>query len=383
MKSMRYFLTSLLALSYLILFPVQSRAEEEVERDPTSTEEQEQLLETEMGEIVVSANEFTVGETVQITFKPKDEHVKYISGSLQLQKGEEPYEQTRLLSFLFDEQTESWTASYTISPYDLGGDWGLHLTSFGEEDEKLQEETLELITINNDEPALDEEPPVLEQFLILDKEETIHVTKGEAFTVQATVNDVASAVKGVYMYIEGESGRISFPLNLSENRNWTATYEITESLPAGTYEIFVEMSDTAGNGTVVPTQYKLIVEQDEQEIGTDEDEATSEIDDEKEEVAEEAGNEEVLVTVTEPEKTNQNETGIEQSEVQQEEQEQLEVKDTATSPEKSEADAEKQKAEQKEEPKEESSIFDPSYLFSIIAGLFLLGIVLKNNTSWE
>lgn len=389
MKSMKCFLMVLLVISQLSLFPLSSMAEEKVETDSSVTEEEkyEQVLETEIGEVVVSATELQVGETVRIAVKPKNELVTNISGSLQLQKEAHPYAQARLLSFMFDEQTGSWIASYTVSPYDLGGSWYIHMTSFSGE-EKLTEEKLQLMKINNEEPTLDKEPPALEELLILDQEETVHVTKGDTLTVEAKVTDVASDVQEVHTYIEGEQGHVSFPLQLSENLHWIGTYKITEALQPGTYEIFIEMRDTAGNGTVVFTRYKLIIEQDE-ETGeeTGEDATVLEPIDEQEEIKEESEEEKVIITIIESEKVQQDEPVVVQKEERvekQEQQNQIEAKAKQEISEKSNVDAGMQKEEQKaKEQKEEASIFNPSYLFSIIAGLSLLFAALKHNKSWE
>lgn len=380
MRSVKCFLMGLLIISQLSVFPVPSTAEEPVEIHTSTTEEKEneQVFETEIGEVTVSANKFQVGEIVQIAVKPKDELVTNIDGALQLSKEEQPYGQKRLLSFIFDEQSESWIASYTVSPYDLGGNWYIYVNSFSNE-EKLQEEKINLITIINEQPTLDKEPPALEQLLILNEEDIVSVIKGDSFTVEAKVTDSVSSVQEVHMYIEGEEGHVVFPLQNIGNSSWTSTYEITEALQPGTYKLFVEMKDGAGNGTIVSTRYTLIVEQKEEDI------VVIEPDDEKDASKEPSEDEKVTIIITEPEETQQDELVSIQKDERVEVKEQQDPKEEEAKQAIFEKNNEKIETEQKkqQEKKAEEDGFNPSYLFSIVAGLFLLFAALKHNKSWE
>ncbi|CAM4369290.1 hypothetical protein BAMA_14520 [Bacillus manliponensis] len=382
MRSVKCFLMGLFVISQLSMFPVPSTAAEPVEIHTSTTEENEydQVFETEIGEVTVSADKFQVGETVQIAVKPKNELVTNINGVLQLQKEDHPYGQRRVLSFVFDEQTKSWIASYTVSPYDLGGSWYIYMKSFSNE-EKLQEEEINLITIINEQPTLDKEPPILEQILILNEEEIVSVTTGDSFAVEAKVTDSVSNVQEVHMYIEGEGGHIVFPLQNLGNSSWTGTYEVTEALQPGTYELFVEMKDAAGNGTIVSTRYKLIVEQKEEEI------VVVEPDDEKDASEEPSEKEKVTVIITEPKETQQDELVAVQKDKDgrveaKEQQEQKEEETKQVISEQNDGNKETEQKKQQEKKVEEDG-FNPSYLFSIVAGLFLLFAALKHNKSWE
>lgn len=388
---MKYFLIGWILLHLFIVFPMQIQAEEdvvqgtdidEIEQQDGQKEEQEKerKIETDLAEVSVSNNQPTAGETIRITVKPKEESVPNIKGALRLQSNEEQYEQERWLSFEYEEETKQWFAYYTVTPYDLEGDWYLHLIKSQEED--IQEETIPLVSIKNATPIFDTEPPQLEQLIIDGYEDGGTVRKhGDSLAIHAKVSDAASCVKEVRVSLKKEEQDVTPSFSLQYDKktmDWRSVYEVTESLQAGTYQIIVEMVDSAGNQAVQETPYAIsITEQEPQEEGSQQEQQEEPIVESEQEEPSAEGQ-----AVPEPEPTE------EVVLPKQQEQTNHVSEEIITTPEKNVSEKNEKVVSQKQQPvvekKEKQETGElASQLFAIISGLFLLFLAVKSNKDWS
>ncbi|HDR5033644.1 TPA: transglycosylase, partial [Bacillus anthracis] len=169
MKNVKFFLMSWLCIHVCLLFPLQSKAEEqnvpeqninevnvqeenkevqeqleqvemkqdkEEQQEAKNEQETEKKIETDQGVITVNKPELKVGEEVLVTIEPKEKNVQSIKGILRLPKNGDQYEQERMLSFKYEEETKRWIANYKVETFDLQGDWNLQLVQSYKENEK-------------------------------------------------------------------------------------------------------------------------------------------------------------------------------------------------------------------------------------------------------
>lgn len=386
---MRRFLISWILLHLLIVFPMQIQAEEDVvqgtdinemeqQDEPKEEQKNERKIETDVAEIFVSNDQPIVGEVIRITVKPKEESIPNIKGALQLQSNEEQYEQERWLSFEYEEETKQWFADYTVTPYDLEGDWHLHLIK--SQGEEIQEEMVPLVSIKNATPIFDTEPPKLEQLTIDGYEDGGTVRKhGDSLAIHAKVSDAASCVKEVRVSLKKEEQDVATSFSLQYDKktmDWRSTYEVTESLQAGTYQIIVEMVDSAGNQAVQETPYAIsITEQEPQEEGSQQEQ------------------QEEPIVESEQEKQNAEEKEVSEptEEVvlpKQQEQTNHVSEEIVTTPDKNASEKNEKVVSQKQQPVAEKKEGQEtgelaSQLFAIISGLFLLFLAVKSNKDWS
>ncbi|TKH15494.1 transglycosylase [Bacillus wiedmannii] len=451
MKNVKFFLMSWLFIHMYLFFPLQSQAEEQIEPDQKLNEinvqeenkevqeqpeqvevnqgkeqqqevaneqEVEKKIETDQGIITVNKSELKVGEEVRVIVEPKEQNVQSIKGILRLPKNGDQYEQERMLSFKYEEETKRWIANYKVETFDLQGDWNLQLIQSSKETEK--EELIEnkvkvpFIRINNETPTIDKELPKLHKVTVDEaKEKLIERKQGDSIRVRVKATDVESVVKEVRVTLKGkENKEITFLLDYNKrDMDWQKVFEITDALPIGTYEILVEVVDAAGNKLVEESEYIVSV----LEQKTEEDKKV-----------EERKNEDKLEDKEEPEKEpeKQEDSKIEiplleekppvvQIPKQEEKindfiKEPLKEKEEITyfikeslenHKEVSDGKAQKEnksrndnrvvskKKEQIEEPqkkKEDSSEqgIQASNVFAIMSGLFVLFLVLKSNKEW-
>ncbi|MED3382969.1 transglycosylase [Bacillus sp. GKis3/1] len=299
MKNVKFFLMSWLCIHVCLLFPLQSKAEEqnvpeqninevnvqeenkEVQEQPEQVEmkqdkeeqqeakneqETEKKIETDQGVITVNKPELKVGEEVLVIVEPKEKNVQSIKGILRLPKNGDQYEQERMLSFKYEEETKRWIANYKVETFDLQGDWNLQLIQNYKENEK--EELLEnevkvpFIRINNEMPTIDKEMPKLHKVTIDEaKENVIERKQGDSIRVRVKATDVESAVKEVRVTLKGkENKEITFLLDYNKrDMEWQKVFEITGALPSGTYELLVEVVDAAGNKLIEASEYVVSV----------------------------------------------------------------------------------------------------------------------------
>ncbi len=451
MKNVKFFLMSWLFIHMYLFFPLQSQAEEQIEPDQKLNEinvqeenkevqeqpeqvevnqgkeqqqevaneqEVEKKIETDQGIITVNKSELKVGEEVRVIVEPKEQNVQSIKGILRLPKNGDQYEQERMLSFKYEEETKRWIANYKVETFDLQGDWNLQLIQSSKETEKEElienEVKVPFIRINNETPTIDKELPKLHKVTVDEaKEKLIERKQGDSIRVRVKATDVESVVKEVRVTLKGkENKEITFLLDYNKrDMDWQKVFEITDALPIGTYEILVEVVDAAGNKLVEESEYNVSV----LEQKTEEDKKV-----------EERKNEDKLEDKEEPEKEpeKQEDSKIEiplleekppvvQIPKQEEKindfiKEPLKEKEEITyfikeslenHKEVSDGKAQKEnksrndnrvvskKKEQIEEPqkkKEDSSEqgIQASNVFAIMSGLFVLFLVLKSNKEW-
>lgn len=375
MKNIRYFLSSWIVLQLLMLFPIYSRAEI-IENPPAAKQEnnalaEEQSMDTEIGHITVSTTKAIVGETIHIAIEPKELRVQKLLGWLRLPNTEQQYEQERQLSFTYDEEMKRWTADYTVTPYDLEGNWQLDVLMCG--DGEPIEQEVNLVQIENKEPLPDKEGPKLEEFLILDHpEDTIEMKKGKSLTIHAKGEDEASTVKKTTVRLEGKTS-FSFPLQYDKKEDsWIGTYKITEAIPTGVYKLMIELVDAAGNTSVTESQYVVSIV-DEQET-TDSPKEPPKEQNQQEEPEVVAPSQEAIITITEPPKQKQH--GITYNQA-------VEAKaKPKTSHNKEIAQQKKEHVDEKKEEKKQQTGVQSSDLFAIICGGFLIFFILKSNKEW-
>ena len=374
MKNIRYFLSSCMILQLLMLFPIYSRAEA-IENPPAAKQEnneqvEEQNINTEIGHITVSKTKAIVGETIHIAIEPKELRVQKLLGRLHLSNNEQQYEQERQLSFTYDEEMKRWTANYTVTPYDLEGNWQLDVLMYG--DGEPIEQKVDLVQIENKEPLPDKEGPKLEEFLILDHPEgTLEMKKGESLTIHAKGKDAASTVKRTTVRLEGKETNFSFPLQYDKKEDsWIGTYKITEAMPIGVYKLMIELVDAAGNTSVTESQYVVSVV--EEQKTADSTKEQSEEQKQQEETKVVSPPKEAIITVTEPPKQKQHDTSYTQA---------AEVKEKQKAPH-NKGVVQPKKEDKKEEKKQQTGV-QSSDLFAIISGGFLIFFILKSNKDWS
>ncbi|EFI65836.1 MULTISPECIES: hypothetical protein [Bacillus] len=452
MKNVKFFLMSWLCIHVCLLFPLQSKAEEqnvpeqninevnveeenkEVQEQPEQVEmkqdkeeqqeakneqETEKKIETDQGVITVNKPELKVGEEVLVIVEPKEKNVQSIKGILRLPKNGDQYEQERMLSFKYEEETKRWIANYKVETFDLQGDWNLQLIQNYKENEK--EELLEnevkvpFIRINNEMPTIDKEMPKLHKVTIDEaKENVIERKQGDSIRVRVKATDVESAVKEVRVTLKGkENKEITFLLDYNKrDMDWQKVFEITDALPNGTYELFVEVVDAAGNKLIEASEYVVSVleqktEEDKKiEERENEDKLENKLENKLEDKKETEKQEDTKVEIPLPEekppvvqipKKEEKVNDFIKEPLKEKERITYVIKEPLTgNKEVNKAKAQKdkdnnqvisKKKEKKEEPADKKEAksdegIQASNVFAIMSGLFVLFLVLKSNKEW-
>ncbi|MEI4613535.1 transglycosylase [Bacillus cereus] len=455
MKNVKFFLMSWLCIHVCLFFPLQSQAEEQIESDQKinevnvqeenkeSQESSEQVetkqdkekqkeaeqqevvnkqlserkIETEQGIITVNKLELKVGEEVRIAVEPNGKNIQSMKGILQLQKNGEQYAQERMLSFEYDEETKSWVANYKAGDFDLQGDWNLQLVQSYKENEKEEliknEVKVPLIRIKNETPTIDKELPKLQKVTMDEvKENLVERKQGDSIHIRVKASDIESVVKEVRVTLKGkENKELSFLLDYNKHdMDWQKVFEITEALPAGPYELLVEIIDAAGNKLVEESEYTISVlapkNEDDKKIEEKEDKLDnkleSELEDKKENEKQEDSKvknpvpEENLPVVQIPKRDENVNKFIKEPLKEKEEftyvikepfEDNKEVHKAKDQKEKNNKQVASKKKEQKEEPKDKKEEkgeqgVQASDVFTIMSGLFVLFLVLKSNKEW-
>ncbi|MBY7110898.1 MULTISPECIES: transglycosylase [Bacillus] len=445
MKNVKFFLMSWLFIHMYLFFPLQSQAEEQIEPDQKLNEmnvqeenkevqeqpeqvelnqgkeeqqevaneqEVEKKIETDQGVITVNKSELKVGEEVRVIVEPKEQNVQSIKGILRLPKNGDQYEQERMLSFKYEEETKRWIANYKVETFDLQGDWNLQLIQSSKETEKEElienEVKVPFIRINNDTPTIDKELPKLHKVTVDEaKEKLIERKQGDSIRVRVKATDVESVVKEVRVILKGkENKEITFLLDYNKrDMDWQKVFEITDALPIGTYEILVEIVDAAGNKLVEESEYIVsILEQKPEEnkkIEERENEDKLEVKEEPEKQEDSKVEiplpEEKLPVVQIPKKEEKVNDLIKEP-LKEKEKITYVIKEPLTdNKEVNKAKAQKdkdnnnqvisKKKEKKEEPEDKKEAkseqgIQASNVFAIMSGLFVLFLVLKSNKEW-
>ncbi|MEJ9112588.1 transglycosylase [Bacillus paramobilis] len=447
MKNVKFFLICWLCIHVCLLFPLQSQAEEqnvpeqsinevnvqeenkEVQEQPEQVEmkqdkeeqqeekneqETEKKIETDQGVITVNKQELQVGEEVRIVVEPKEKNIQSIKGMLQLPKNSNPYEQERMISFNYEEETKRWIANYKVGIFDLQGDWNLQLVQSYKENEK--EELLEnevkvpLIRINNETPTIDKELPKLHKVTVDEaKDNVIERKQGDSIHVRVKAADAESVVKEVRVTLKGKDNKeITILLDYNKrDMEWQKVFEITDALPIGTYELLVEVVDAAGNKRIEASEYivSVLEQKTEEDKKVEERENEDKLEDKKEPEKQEDSKEEVPLQeekpsvvqipkqdekindfIKEPLKENEDITYF----IKEPLKDHKEVSDGKAQKEKKSRNDNgvvSKKKEQIEEPqkkKEDNSEqgVQASNVFAIMSGLFVLFLVLKSNKEW-
>ncbi|NRQ68284.1 transglycosylase [Bacillus cereus] len=462
MKNVKFFLMSWLCIHVCLFFPLQSQAEEQIESDQKinevnvqeenkeSQESSEQVetkqdeekqkeaeqqeveqqevankqlnerkIETEQGIITVNKPELKVGEEVRIAVEPNGKNIQSMKGILQLQKNGEQYAQERILSFEYDEETKSWVANYKAGNFDLQGDWNLQLVQSYKENEKEEivknEVKVPLIRIKNETPTIDKELPKLQKVTIDEvKENLVERKQGDSIHIRVKASDIESVVKEVRVTLKGkENKELSFLLDYNKHdMDWQKVFEITEALPAGPYELLVEIIDAAGNKLVEESEYTISVlapkneedkkiEEKEKEEKLD-NKLENELEDKKENEKQEdlkiknplleeklpvvqipKQDEKVNKFIKEPLKEKEKFTYV----IKEPFEDNKEVHKAKDQKEKNNKQVVSKKKEQKEETKDKEEEkgeqgVQASDVFTIMSGLFVLFLVLKSNKEW-
>ncbi|PFJ11843.1 transglycosylase [Bacillus thuringiensis] len=466
MKNVKFFLMSWLCIHVCLFFPLQSQAEEQIEPDQKINEvnvqeenkesqeppeqvetkqdeekqkeekqkeaEQQEVankqlserkIETEQGIITVNKPELKVGEEVRIAVEPNGKNIQSMKGILQLQKNGEQYAQERMLSFEYDEETKSWVANYKAGDFDLQGDWNLQLVQSYKENEKEEliknEVKVPLIRIKNETPTIDKQLPKLQKVTIDEvKENLVERKQGDSIHIRVKASDIESVVKEVRVTLKGkENKELSFLLDYNKHdMDWQKVFEITEALPAGPYELLVEIIDAAGNKVVEESEYTISVlapkNEDDKKIEEKEKEKEkeekldnkleNELEDKKENEKQEIPKvknplpEENLPVVQIPKQDEIVNKFIKEPLKEKEEftyvikepfEDNKEVHKAKDRKEKNNKQVASKKKEQKEEPKDKKEEkgeqgVQASDVFTIMSGLFVLFLVLKSNKEW-
>ncbi|MDA2236990.1 transglycosylase [Bacillus cereus group sp. Bc222] len=447
MKNVKFFLISWLCIHVCLLFPLQSKAEEqnvpeqninevnvqeenkEVQEQPEQVEikqdkeeqqeakneqETEKKIETDQGVITVNKPELKVGEEVLVIVEPKEKNVQSIKGILRLPKNGDQYEQERMLSFKYEEETKRWIANYKVETFDLQGDWNLQLIQSLKENEK--EELLEnevkvpLIRINNEVPTLDKEMPKLHKVTIDEaKGNVIERKQGDSIHVRVKATDVESAVKEVRVTLKGkENKEITFLLDYNKrDMEWQKVFEITDALPSGTYELLVEVVDAAGNKLIEASEYVVsVLEQkteEDKKIEEREDKLENKLEDKKETEKQEDSKVEIPLQEEKPPvvqipKKEEKVNDLIKEPLKEKEKITYVIKEPLTdnkevNKKKAQKDKDNnnqvisKKKEKKEEPADKKEAesdqgIQASNVFAIMSGLFVLFLVLKSNKEW-
>lgn len=464
MKNVKFFLMSWLCIHVCLFFPLQSQAEEQIESDQKinevnvqeenkeSQESSEQVetkqdeekqkeaeqqeveqqevankqlnerkIETEQGIITVNKPELKVGEEVRIAVEPNGKNIQSMKGILQLQKNGEQYAQERILSFEYDEETKSWVANYKAGNFDLQGDWNLQLVQSYKENEKEEivknEVKVPLIRIKNETPTIDKELPKLQKVTIDEvKENLVERKQGDSIHIRVKASDIESVVKEVRVTLKGkENKELSFLLDYNKHdMDWQKVFEITEALPAGPYELLVEIIDAAGNKLVEESEYTISVlapkNEDDKKIEEKEKEKEkeekldnkleNELEDKKENEKQEDLKiknpllEEKLPVVQIPKQDEKVNKFIKEPlkekftyVIKEPFEDNKEVHKAKDQKEKNNKQVVSKKKEQKEETKDKEEEkgeqgVQASDVFTIMSGLFVLFLVLKSNKEW-
>ncbi|PFU83292.1 transglycosylase [Bacillus cereus] len=460
MKNVKFFLMSWLCIHVCLFFPLQSQAEEQIESDQKinevnvqeenkeSQESSEQVetkqdeekqkeaeqqeveqqevankqlnerkIETEQGIITVNKPELKVGEEVRIAVEPNGKNIQSMKGILQLQKNGEQYAQERILSFEYDEETKSWVANYKAGNFDLQGDWNLQLVQSYKENEKEEivknEVKVPLIRIKNETPTIDKELPKLQKVTIDEvKENLVERKQGDSIHIRVKASDIESVVKEVRVTLKGkENKELSFLLDYNKHdMDWQKVFEITEALPAGPYELLVEIIDAAGNKLVEESEYTISVlapkNEDDKKIEEKEEKLDNKLENELEDKKENEKQEDLkiknplleekLPVVQIPKQDEKVNKFIKEPLKEKEEftyvikepfEDNKEVHKAKDQKEKSNKQVVSKKKEQKEETKDKEEEkgkqgVQASDVFTIMSGLFVLFLVLKSNKEW-
>ncbi|WP_242226021.1 transglycosylase [Bacillus cereus group sp. BfR-BA-01358] len=443
MKNVKFFLMSWLCIHVCLLFPLQSKAEEqnvpeqninevnveeenkevqeqpeqvEMKQDKEEQQETEKKIETDQVVITVNKPELKVGEEVLVIVEPKEKNVQSIKGILRLPKNGDQYEQERMLSFKYEEETKRWIANYKVETFDLQGDWNLQLIQSLKENEK--EELLEnevkvpLIRINNEVPTLDKELPKLHKVTIDEtKGNVIERKQGDSIHVRVKATDVESAVKEVRVTLKGkENKEITFLLDYNKrDMEWQKVFEITDALPSGTYELLVEVVDATGNKLIEASEYVVsVLEQkteEDKKIEEREDKLENKLEDKKETEKQEDSKVEIPLQEEKPPvvqipKKEEKVNDLINEPLKEKEKITYVIKEPLTdNKEVNKATAQKdkdnknnnqvisKKKDKKEEPADKKEAesdqgIQASNVFAIMSGLFVLFLVLKSNKEW-
>ncbi|HDR7961017.1 transglycosylase [Bacillus sp. N5-665] len=445
MKNVKFFLMSWLFINVCLFFPLQSQAEEQIEPDQKLNEmnvqeenkevqeqpeqvevnqgkeeqqevaneqEVEKKIETDQGVITVNKSELKVGEEVRVIVEPKEQNVQSIKGILRLPKNGDRYEQERMLSFKYDEETKRWIANYKVETFDLQGDWNLQFVQSYKENEKEElvenEVKVPLIRINNEMPTLDKELPKLHKVTIDEtKGNVIERKQGNSIRVRVKATDVESIVKEVRVILKGkENKEITFLLDYNKrDMDWQKVFEITDALPIGTYEILVEIVDAAGNKLVEESEYivSILEQKPEEDKKIEERENEDKVEDKKETEKQEDSKVEIPLPEEKPPvvqipKKEEKVNDLIKEPLKEKEKITYVIKEPLTdNKEVNKAKAQKdkdnnnqvisKKKEKKEEPEDKKEAkseqgIQASNVFAIMSGLFVLFLVLKSNKEW-
>ncbi|PHD60064.1 transglycosylase [Bacillus wiedmannii] len=445
MKNVKFFLMSWLFINVCLFFPLQSQAEEQIEPDQKLNEmnvqeenkevqeqpeqvnqgkeeqqevineqEIEKKIETDQGIITVNKPELKVGEEVRVIVEPKEQNVQSIKGILRLPKNGDQYEQERMLSFKYEEETKRWIANYKVETFDLQGDWNLQLIQSSKETEKEElienEVKVPFIRINNDTPTIDKELPKLHKVTVDEaKEKLIERKQGDSIRVRVKATDGESVVKEVRVTLKGkENKEITFLLDYNKrDMDWQKVFEITDALPIGTYEILVEIVDAAGNKLVEESEYivSVLEQKTEDDKKIEERENEDRLEDKKETEKQEDSKVEIPLLEEKPPvvqipKKEEKVNNLIKEPLKEKEKITYVIKEPLTdNKEVNKAKAQKDKdnknnnqvvskknekkeeTEDKKEAKSEQGI-QASNVFAIMSGLFVLFLVLKSNKEW-
>lgn len=392
------------------------KQDKEEQQEAKNEQETEKKIETDQGVITVNKPELKVGEEVLVIVEPKEKNVQSIKGILRLPKNGDQYEQERMLSFKYEEETKRWIANYKVETFDLQGDWNLQLIQSLKENEK--EELLEnevkvpLIRINNEVPTLDKELPKLHKVTIDEtKGNVIERKQGDSIHVRVKATDVESAVKEVRVTLKGkENKEITFLLDYNKrDMEWQKVFEITDALPSGTYELLVEVVDAAGNKLIEASEYVVsVLEQkteEDKKIEEREDKLENKLEDKKETEKQEDSKVEIPLQEEKPPvvqipKKEEKVNDLINEPLKEKEKITYVIKEPLTdNKEVNKATAQKdkdnknnnqvisKKKEKKEEPADKKEAesdqgIQASSVFAIMSGLFVLFLVLKSNKEW-
>lgn len=406
---------------------VETKQDEEKQKEAEQQEAEQQevvnkqlnkrKIETEQGIITVNKPELKVGEEVRIAVEPNGKNIQSMKGILQLQKNGEQYAQERILSFEYDEETKSWVANYKAGNFDLQGDWNLQLVQSYKENEKEEivknEVKVPLIRIKNETPTIDKELPKLQKVTIDEvKENLVERKQGDSIHIRVKASDIESVVKEVRVTLKGkENKELSFLLDYNKHdMDWQKVFEITEALPAGPYELLVEIIDAAGNKLVEESEYTISVlapkNEDDKKIEEKEKEEKldnkleNELEDKKENEKQEDLKvknpllEEKLPVVQIPKQDEKVNKFIKEPlkekftyVIKEPFEDNKEVHKAKDQKEKNNKQVVSKKKEQKEETKDKEEEkgeqgVQASDVFTIMSGLFVLFLVLKSNKEW-
>lgn len=391
---------------------VEVNQDKEEQQEVANEQEIEKKIETDQGVITVNKPELKVGEEVQLIVEPKEQNVQSIKGILRLPKNGDQYEQERMLSFKYEEETKLWIANYKVEIFDLQGDWNLQLIQSYKENEKEElvenEVKVPLIRINNEMPTLDKELPKLHKVTIDEtKGNVIERKQGDSIRVRVKATDVESAVKEVRVTLKGkENKEITFLLDYNKrDMDWQKVFEITDALPSGTYEILVEIVDAAGNKLAEESEYivSVLEQKTEDDNKIEERENENKLEDKKETEKQEDSKVEIPLQEEKPPvvqipKKEEKVNDLIKEPFKEKEKITYVIKEPLTdNKEVNKAKAQKdkdnnnqvisKKKEKKEEPEDKKEAkseqgIQASNVFAIMSGLFVLFLVLKSNKEW-